>query len=339
MATRRDKANQGREFFRRVAEEGAFAPVFVIHGAERFLVDEAVRRLTSAVFPSGRDDFNFASFHGSETGGGAVAGAASQVPMFAARRLVVLKGADQMKPTELAAVASYAEDPADFSVLVVEAVKLDGRQKAVKRLLKASAAVEFVPLYERDAIQWVQRQTRRRGLSLPSDAPAYLVDALGPALGPLDKALERVQIYVGDEDGATLDDVKAVVPDTRVRSVFELTDHLSARQFAAASACFHRMLEQGESPIGSLAMIARQFRQLLLARDGAAKGLRDSELARHIGCPPFRVRAIGQASRGFSEARLRMILRAVAETDLALKSSRLPKETLVERLFMRICAV
>ena len=338
MATRRDKASEGREFFGRVAVEGAFARVFVVHGAERFLVEEAVRRLTNAVFPSGRDDFNFTSFHGSETSGGDVVSAASQVPMFAPSRLVVLKGADQMKPAELAAVADYAEDPADFTVLVVEAVKLDGRQKAIKRLLKAATAVEFAPLYERDAIQWVQKQARRRRLALPSDAPAYLVDALGPALGPLDKALERVQIYVGDGDSATIDDVKSVVPDTRVRSVFELTDHLAARQFAEASACFHRMLEQGESPIGSLAMIARQFRQLLLARDGAAKGMRDSDLARHIGCPPFRVRAIGQAARGFSEARLRAILRAVAETDLALKSSRLPKATLVERLFLRICA-
>ena len=338
MATRRDKAEQGREFFRRVASEGAFAPVFVLYGAERFLVNEGVRRLTNAVFPDGRDDFNFAAFHGSECTGGDVAGAASQVPMFAARRMVVLKGADQMKAAELDALSTYAEDPADFSVLVIEAVKLDGRQKAVKRLLKAAQTVEFGTLYERDAAQWVERQARRRGLTMGRNGASYLVDALGTALGPLDMALERIQIYVGDSDSASLDDVKAVVPDTRARSVFELTDHLSERGFAEASACFHRMLEQGESPIGSLAMIARQFRQLLLAKDGSNRGMRDRELAKHIGCPPFRVRAITQASRSFSEPRLRAILRAVAETDLQLKSSRLPRETLVERLFVRICS-
>jgi DNA polymerase-3 subunit delta len=338
MATRRDKAEAGRQFFRRVASDGAFAPVFLLYGAERFLVDEGIRRLTSAVFPDGRDDFNFAAFHGSECSGGEVAGAASQAPMFASRRLVVLKGADQMKVSELEALSIYAEDPADFSVLVIEAVKLDGRQKAVKRLLAASHAIEFGTLYDRDAANWVERQARRRGLSIGRDGASYLVDALGTALGPLDMALERVQIYVGDAGSATVEDVRSVVPDTRVRSVFELTDHLSARGFAQAAACFHRMLEQGESPIGSLAMIARQFRQLLLAKDGAARGLRDRELAKHIGCPPFRVGAISTAARGFTEARLRGILRSVAETDLALKSSRLPRETLVERLFVRICS-
>jgi DNA polymerase-3 subunit delta len=312
--------------------------VFVLYGAERFLVNEAVRRITSAVFPDGRDDFNFAAFHGSECSGGEVAGASSQVPMFASQRMVVLKGAGQMKASELEALASYAEDPADFTVLVIEAVKLDARQKAVKRLLKASTAIEFATLYERDATQWVERQARRRGLSLGRDGAGYLVDALGTALGPLDMALERVQIYTGDSEAPTLEDIKAVVPDTRVRSVFELTDHLSERGFAEAAACFHRMLEQGESPIGSLAMIARQFRQLLLAKDGASQGMRDRDLAKHVGCPPFRVGAISRAARGFTEPRLRSILRAVAETDLALKSSRLPRETLVERLFMRICS-
>ncbi len=339
MATRRKKAEAAREFFRQLAKEGAFAPIFLFYGPERFLVDQAVKRVTNSVFPNGRDDFNFAAYHGSETSGGDVASACNQVPMFSDRRLVILKGADQMKAAEIEALANYADDPADFTVLVLEAVKLDGRQKQIKRLLKAKkvVAVDFDSLYDRDAIQWTQRQAKRRGLGLGHDSASYLVEALGTALGPLDMALERIQIYVGSANSASLQDTQAVVPDTRVRSVFELADHLAARRFAESTGCFHRMLEQGESPIGSLAMIARQFRQLLLAKDGANLGLRDRQLAGHIGCPPFRVGAISQASRSFSEARLRAILRAIAETDLSLKSSRLPREVLVERLFIRIC--
>lgn len=340
MATRsRDRADEGRDFFRRLSDEGARASVYLVYGEERFLVDEAVRRLVTAVFPSGRDDFNFASYHGSEASGADIVAAASQVPMFGPRRVVVARGIDQLRPAELETVVAYAEAPYDTSVLVLEAVKLDGRQGAVKRLTKASTvvSVEFSRLYEREAADWVRRQASRRGMTIDTDTAAYLVDALGTPLGPLDMALERLSLFIGEGGAATLQAAMEIVPDTRARTVFELTDHLAARRFGEAVACFDRMTDQGESPIGALAMIARHFRQLVMARDAVARGLPEREMASRIGCPPFRVRDYVSGARAFSDERLRTLLSAIAETDLQLKSSRLRRELLVERLFLRIC--
>lgn len=340
MGTRRKpSAEDGREFFRRLGAEGLWSPVFLISGEERFLVDEAVRRLVAAAFPDGRDDFNYHAFHGSEASGTDIASAAAQVPMFAARRVVVVRGLDKLSQSDLDAVADYVERPYDSCMLVLEALKLDARLKPVKRLLGAGgvAAVEFGGMYERDAAQWVGRQAQRRGLQLAPDVAPYLVEALGTSLGPLDMAIERLDIYVGGARSVTLDDARTLVPDTRARSVFELTDHLASREFTASVACFHRMVDQGESPIGALAMIARHFRQLVAARDGLERGLPERELAAAIGCPPFRVRDYKDAAGRFDDRRLRAIIRAVAETDMALKSSRVRRELIVERLFVRIC--
>lgn len=340
MARRPTAYDRAKEFFDRLKRDGAWSPVFVVYGEERFLVDEAVQRLVSAVFPSGRDDFNFAAYHGSEVKGADVAAAAAQVPMFASQRVVLLRGADRLSAAEMEPVARYAEDPFDSTLLILEAVKLDGRQKHTKRLLKAKGvhAIEMGALYPNQAADWLYRQAKRHELTLARDVGGYLVDAIGPSLGQLDMALERIDLYLGGEKNVTLADAQAVVPDTRSRSVFELTDHLSARRLDAAIGCFHRMMEQGESPIGALAMIARQFRQLLLVKDGTTRGLQGRDLSSHVGCPPFKLRDYEAAARGFTEARLRALLQAIAAADLASKSARLKRELIVERLFVQICS-
>lgn len=340
MGTRRaSNADVARDFFGKLASDGAWHPTFVIQGDERFLVDQALGRLTRSVFPDGRDDFNFVSLHGSESKGADIASAAAQSPMFATKRVVIVRGAERLSASEMEPIAQYAEDPNETTLLVLEALKLDGRQKNVRKLLNGTrvASVSFGTLYANEAAQWVKRQSKQHNLNFVGDVGGYLVDALGTSLGPLDKALERIDLYLGDSRDVTIEAARQVVPDTRSRSVFELTDHLAAKQLDAAVGCFHRMIYQGESPIGAVSMIARQFRQLLLAKDGQTQGLSGGRLAAHIGCPPFKVRDYESASRRFTEPQLRTLLRQIAETDLALKSSRLKRELIVERLFVRIC--
>ena len=346
MATRKQRAaaaEAGRAFFRRVSKEGAFSPMFLLWGEERYLVEQAVDRLVQAVFPDGRDDFNFASYHGGEASGADIVSASNQLPMFAAKRVVVLRSADKLKAADWSALASYAEDPCPSSLVIVEAQKLDRRQKSAKAMLAASGveALEFPLLIERDVIAWVARRATARGLALGRDVPAYLVDAVGGALQPLELALERIDLFVGASEETrhvTVEVARQVVPDTRARTVFELTDHLASRNLGEAIAVFHRMLEQGESPIGALAMTARQFRQLLLLHDGRASGLGGPELARYAGLPPFRLSDAERAARGFRRGRLRALLSEIAETDRALKSSRLSQTLVIERLFVSICA-
>ncbi len=338
-----ERAEQARDFFRRLARDGLFAPIFVLWGAERFLVDEAVARVQRAAFPDGDDTgFNLERWHASECTGIDVASAAQMLPMFAPRRVVILRGAQALKAAEWPALVAYAEDPSPSTVMVIEATKLDGRTKAVQSLLRSSNvhAVEFPELRANDVRSWVARRAGDRGLEVARDVPEYLVDAIGTSLQLLDQALERIDLFLaGDgERRVTIDAIRPVIPDTRAHSVFELTDALAAGSLADAMRCFHRMMELGESPVGAVSMIGRQFRQLLLVRDGASQGLSGRELASHAGVPPFRLDDYVRSARRFDERRLASILSATMRTDHALKSSRLRDELIVERLLITICA-
>lgn len=344
MATARpDAAQQGREFFKGLARDGLRAPIYVVSGDERYLVDEAIARIRTLALPQA-DDLNLATFRGGECTVTDVVFAARTMPMFAPRRLVVLRGAERLVSADLAALAEYAKDPEPTTVLLVEATKFDGRLKPIKELFgsKSVVAIDFPELRERDVTEWLVRRARQRGLLLAQDVPAYLVDAIGTGLSSLDKALERIDLFIGGSSSAdeprrvTMESVTQVVVDTRARSVFELTDAVASRSLDRALGCLEKMMEAGESPIGVVSMVARQFRQLRLVREGMREGLRGRDLAESADVPPFRLGDYESAARRFSPTELARVSRLVLDTDRALKSSRLDDDLLVERLLMAI---
>ncbi len=341
MATRQQDVDAARDFFRTLSSEGPTSALYLFYGAESYLVSEALNRVIRAVFPAGRDDLNMATFDGREHDGTEVCSAASVVPMLAPKRVVVVRNAHRFSADSWRQLAEWAEDPAPTTVLVMEAEKVDKRQKSLKALLKlpAVSAVHFPELRERETTQWVARQASRHGLTLARDVPAWLVEAIGTRLSDLDHALERIDLYLGkaEDRRVPLETAMEVVSDTRTRSVFELMDALFARRADAALAQFSRMLLHGESAIRVVALAAGQFRSLLLARDALSRGLSGSALASAAGIPPFRTRDVTAAAQRFSMEELYAIHEEIAAADHLLKSSRLSDRLVVERLFLSIC--
>lgn len=344
MATRRNNPDNGRardEFFARVDAEGAYAPVFLLTGEERYLVDDALRRVVRSVFPSGRDDFNLETWRGGLAKGIDVSSACRTLPMFAARRVCVLRDVDEVSAAELGPIAEYVTNPEPSTVLVLEGVKLSQQSKAGKAIAASPSvvAVEFGSLSPQEAVRWVAGAQGRHGVRLDGAGAEYLVEALGPSLFGLDKALERIALYIGTPgSSATLDQVREVVPDLRSRTVFDLVDAVASRDTAGAVSLARRLVEQGESGVGTVAMIAMHFRRVLRVHAALREGVSSRDLSSALGLPGFLVGRYEQQARRFSDRDLRQALRGALQADRSLKSSRLPDDLLVDRLVMSICA-
>jgi len=124
--------------------------------------------------------------------------------------------------------------------------------------------------------------------------------------------------------------VRAVVGDTRLRHVFDLTRALAARDLGTALSMLGSLLAGGEDPFALLGMLAREARAACRAADGLRLGRRDDEIARGLGRPPGpaaamidRARALGAGGaarqlRRCWEAERRLKLGGTARAELAL---------------------
>jgi DNA polymerase III subunit delta len=139
----------------------------------------------------------------------------------------------------------------------------------------------------------------------------------------------------------TLGDVETMVLAAKQRSLYELTDAISAKDRARALALLHGLLNASDggedSSIGHLYMLARTFRQMLIISE---KNVRDPRaiwqvLWQGFRMPPFAAEdLIKQARRYKSRRELTRAIRLVARADLELRSSPANKLLVLERLIL-----
>ena len=184
----------------RAIERGEIAPIYCLHGPERFLVDRTVAALRRKILGASAGDssgLNCELFDLKEVALVEVLAAARTLPMFAKQRLVIARGLEQVKADGLEPLTAYAAHPNPSTCLVLLAEKIDGRLRAFLALRKAGYLHEFARLKDRELGPFIAREAKTRGMTIDSDAAEALASAAGPDLGRLMQALEQLEIYVG----------------------------------------------------------------------------------------------------------------------------------------------
>ncbi|MGH9615166.1 MAG: DNA polymerase III subunit delta [Acidobacteriaceae bacterium] len=206
--------------------------------------------------------------------------------------------------------------------------------------------VELSQPEDDDAMRWLVQWAESRGVDLESDAARELVDALHGDLMQLSSELEKLTLFVDQKKKITLADVEEMVVSAKQRSLYELTDAISAHDPARALSLLRGLLNASESgedgAIGHLHMLARTFRQMLVIIE---KNVRDSRgiwqaLWPGFRVPPFAVEElIRQARRYKSRRDLMQMIERTARADLEIRSSPPDKGLVLERLIIDLTKI
>ena len=239
--------------------------------------------------------------------------------------------------------------------------------------------VELARVDENDAMRWVTSTAESRNVRFDPDAARELVDSLGADMMLIASEFEKLLLYVSApastaviastsnavilreaknprisseapqqspaeplaRNRVTLGDVETMILAAKQRSLYELTDAISAKDRPRALALLHGLLNASDggedAAIGHLYMLARTFRQMLIILE---KNVRDSRaiwqvLWQGFRMPPFAADdLIRQARRYKSRRELTRALRLVARADLELRSSPVSKVLVLERLIL-----
>src|SRR5437588_351288 len=151
---------------------------------------------------------------------------------------------------------------------------------------------------------------------------------------------DALLVFIADH--ISMGDVETMVLAAKQRSLYELTDAISAKDSARALAVLDAILSSGdgeEAAIGHLYMLAKTFRQMLVILE---KNVRDSRaiwqaLWQGFRLPPFAAEdVIKQARRYKSRRELTQALRLIARADMALRSNPPSKRMVLENLVLAL---
>lgn len=334
------------------AAQGKLRPVYLLAGAEHFLRDRVIAELRKAALGAGVAAFNEDKFTAGETDVDRVLAAARTVPMMAPARFVLLRqlerwdsaGESSAAPKEggtsaspYEKLAAYALDPIPSTCLVLTTQKLDGRRKLSAHAKKDGFLVECEPLGEAALSRFIQSTCKAKGHHIDSAACDLLAEFVGPDLAPVDDALERLSLYVGPGGDIHDKDIREIIVRVRVQDTWALVDAILNRNLAGCLQILADVYDPRDRGLPLVGAVAWSVRQLLRFQLATARGARPDDAARQAGIfQPSRARDAQERSRKLPAHELERWLRILADTDLALKSSRRPPEATLESMLVRM---
>jgi len=316
---------------------GDLAPVYCLHGAERYLVDRAVAAIRKALL--GADEnaakgFDYDTFDLKEVSLAQVISAARTLPMWSKRRLVIASGIDGVKADQLEPLVGYTEDPNPRGCLVLVGDKVDGRLRAFLALRKAGYLHEFPRLRDRDLESWLASEAKRRRLTIEPGALSALAEAAGPDLGRLVQALEQVSLFANGP--IKRQHVEDMIPESRERGVFELTRAIGTGDVSTALRLLSNMLRNREPPLKIQFMLLRQLRQIWRAKELVAAAVPRQAIAAAVGVAPFFLDDVLVPAARMTTSALQRSFSYLYQADRSLKSSRIDAEVQMMRLVRRL---
>jgi len=254
--------------------------------------------------------------------------------------------------------------PAD-SVLLFTASAVDRRKRIVKVVREAGAVLELALEHERSGALSAESVDRivgetlaRHGKKISPAARALIGKRAGSDGATLAMELEKLVLYAGEAASIGEEDVRESFRDVAESWVFDFTKALSQREAPAAVALLRRLIAQGEPPLRLLALIAREIRLLLTARDliaGPFAGKWNSRLQFNafrdqlvplIGpehraalgnLHPFVLYLCVQNAARLGTALLQQALLRLQDIDIRLKSTAADPGLLLERFVLDLC--
>ena len=195
---------------------------------------------------------------------------------------------------------------------------------------------EFAPLREQEALGWLREQVRERGLHLTRGAATALVERAAGDRGVLTGAVEKLSLYAGE---ASVDEevVDLLVPRLRNVRIFDLLDAVAERRLADAMRALDDVRASGEDSPRILHMLARTYRQIVVACEVMEQGGDQNEIATALGSPPWLARRLRNQARAYRPEQADRALERILEADAAIIAYRrddggLPDDLAVELL-------
>ncbi|MEX0760994.1 MAG: DNA polymerase III subunit delta [Dehalococcoidia bacterium] len=312
----------------------------VFHGDDEFSIAQALRRVKESAGPPEVRDPNTTTFEGRSFKSGEVMAAASAVPFLADRRLVIINGLltrldarDRSLGADWDALSEGLQQiPATTEVVFVDRKPLRNNGRGLKAAGPRADVQQFNAPRGQALEAWVRDRFAHYGVAADRQAVARLAWLIGGQLRLLDQEIQKLSLYAPDRP-VTVRDVDDMVSDAREESVFAAVDAVLERRPGVALRLMYSLLENGQTVISIILLLARQVRLVLLAGELGRAGVPANEIGQRIGLTNrYALEKTLRQSGRFPQAYLADVHRRLLAADLAIKTGDMEERLALEIL-------
>lgn len=323
----------------------SYKSLILLYGEEAYMRNYYKNALKKNLVAEG-DNLNYSYFEGNQTNPDEVAGLIQTMPFLADKRVVIVENSGWLAPTKgqddteektssktqrlLDAMGEIGEDV--IFILVEE--KADKRSKLFKQFSTKGICEEFAPQNEDSLVRWIGNIAASNGKTIDARTASYLVSEVGLDMMLLNNEMEKLLAWAYDKDRITVDDVDTVCTHQVTNKIFDMITAIATHHQKQALDLYYDLITLRESPFAILALLSKQYLQLLAVKDCMNRNMPVAMIADKLGVKDWIVKRSQDTCRRMSIKDIKACVEACAKADEDIKTGNLTDSMSVELLIV-----
>jgi DNA polymerase-3 subunit delta len=251
--------------------------------------------------------------------------------------VVLIKNAEKFVSENRPLLEKYFENPSPTGILILAVSKWDSRTRLAKSLPGVGELISVTGPTGGNLLRNIKEYCQRvNGKVLEDEAADVLVEWAGDDLPRLYGEIEKLGVYVGDENRIRAGAVESLVGHNRTYNAFAVIDSCVAGDAGQAVEQLRVMFAEDKSTEYSVVgAFAFHVRRLFNGKVLLEQGLEPWMIAKKMGVWHNESGFFSQI-RSMSLVRIGHLLEELADMDYAIKTGRTTAQSAVERLVIRL---
>ena len=310
------------------------ATALLLHGEERFLVDERARATLDGWRKDLVSDFGLETIDGAGLGSARLQDAVLQLPFLDPYRVVFVRMVPANRAEPLA--PAVAEIPPTTRLLITIAGRLGSSNKLAKAIATAGGEViEMQHLKGRALSDWASRRAVEKH-GLPANVAAQVVRVSPPDLSIIDSELTKLAAYKASGEKLTAEVMTELLAGAREDEIFKLTDNLRPRPPPQALEIARNLTRSGLQPTSVAYRMARHYALVLAVKARQERGESLQQVQDGMTEHRFVIQKAFDAAQDASANRLEQALKQIRDYEWEVKSGQVDAELGLDVLLTKL---
>ena len=299
--------------------------IFLLYGPDSFRAHAKVVAIRDKFFSS-QPSFNLTEVVGSELKtSDEILRIVGSPTLLGGKRLLIITNCLSSAPVNIkdALVTTIKQGlPDDLTILFYESLDFDKRQSLFKLLNQPKTAQYFDLLTGVQLQAYASELARAKSLTIDDLLLRRVVSLVGNDLWRLNSELTKLSAYAVTRP-LSVEAVQSLVSANLADNLFALMDAIANHNPAGANRLLAELIQGGEDPIGLMAILAFQLRNLILIKSLSEHGKPVGEIIKLTSLHPYAVSSSLKQTSRFTTDQLVGLYQRLVTLDWKIKRGEL----------------